>query len=138
MLPQDIGYFIKVIDDKIKASATAGLKSYGLTFTQSRVLSYLRDRGGQATQKEIQTFLEVSHPTVVGLIARMEQAGFVSSQMDEKDNRNKIVRLETKADSIGDRLDECMAQNESRLLDGLTEAEVAELRRLLSKVYKNL
>ena len=78
MLKNDVGYLIKSINDKLKVRADAELKKYHLTMSQSRVLIYLRSRGGQATQKEIETFLDVAHPTVVGLVSRMEQNGYVT------------------------------------------------------------
>ena len=73
-----IGCLLKMITDKIKMRADADLAQQGLTLTQSRVLGYLDRSGGQATQKEIEGFLQVSHPTVAGVIGRMEQKGFVS------------------------------------------------------------
>ena len=63
-----IGCLLKMITDKIKMRADADLAQQGLTLTQSRVLGYLDRSGGQATQKEIEGFLQVSHPTVAGII----------------------------------------------------------------------
>ena len=73
-----IGCLLKMITDKIKIQADANLAQHDLTLTQSRVLGYLARNGGTATQKEIEGFLQVSHPTVAGVIGRMEQKGFVS------------------------------------------------------------
>ena len=68
MPKKDVGYLIKYINDKLKVKADAELKQYNLTLTQSRVFAFLNSCGGQATQKEIEVFLEVSHPTVVGIV----------------------------------------------------------------------
>lgn len=86
-----IGCLLKMITDKIKMRADANLAQQGLTLTQSRVLGYLNHNGGQATQKEIEGFLQVSHPTVAGIIGRMEQNGFVYCWLDPADKRSKIV-----------------------------------------------
>lgn len=59
-----IGCLLKMITDKIKIQADANLAQHDLTLTQSRVLGYLARSGGTATQKEIEGFLQVSHPTV--------------------------------------------------------------------------
>ena len=61
-----IGCLLKMITDKIKIQADANLAQHDLTLTQSRVLGYLARNGGTATQKEIEGFLQVSHPTVAG------------------------------------------------------------------------
>ena len=80
-----IGCLLKMITDKIKIQADANLAQHDLTLTQSRVLGYLEQNGGIATQKEIEGFLQVSHPTVAGVIGRMEQKGFVSCRADPAD-----------------------------------------------------
>ncbi|MGN0133297.1 MAG: MarR family winged helix-turn-helix transcriptional regulator, partial [Anaerotignum sp.] len=116
-----VGYLIKVIHEKIKVKADADLKRHNLTLTQSRVLIYLTERGGEATQKEIETFMEVSHPTIVGILSRMEQNGFLTTWMDSENKRNKIVRLTEKALSTGKEITSFIAQNENEMLVSLTD-----------------
>ena len=77
-----IGYQFKIINDRIKARADADLKTHDLTLTQTRVLGFLAESGGQATQKEIEADLQVSHPTVVGIISRHRTAKFLRSLLD--------------------------------------------------------
>lgn len=134
---KDVGYLIKSINDKLKIKADADLKRYELTFTQSRVFAYLQENGGQATQKEIETFLDVSHPTVVGIVSRMEQNGYVTCWKD-KDNRNKIVKLTQKAQSLGMDMEKHMQENEKHLLAPLTTEEAERLREMLLAIVENL
>ncbi|MGN0157644.1 MAG: MarR family winged helix-turn-helix transcriptional regulator [Brotaphodocola sp.] len=138
-MPQkDIGYFIKNINDKLKVKADADLKHYNLTLTQSRVLTFLYSKGGSATQKEVEEYLEVSHPTVVGIISRMEQNGHVVCWMDQADKRNKIVRLSEQSESIGAEMEQRMLFSEQRMLASLSNEEIAQLRKMLMVIYKNL
>lgn len=138
MPKKDVGYLIKNINDKLKVKADADLKRYNLTFTQSRVVAFLKSRGGQATQKEIEIYLEVSHPTVVGIVSRMEQNSFVKSQIDKKDMRNKIVKLTAKAEALGTDMEHNIYETERNLLASLSEDDVAHLREMLLVIYKNL
>ena len=69
MSEKDIGYLIKNINDRLKAKADADLKRYNITLAQSRIFAFLNGKGGQATQKEIEIFLEVSHHNVVGIVS---------------------------------------------------------------------
>ena len=138
MQKRDIGYLIKNIHDKLKAKADADLKHYHLTLAQSRVLAYLHSNGGQATQKEIEVFLEVSHPTVVGIVSRMEQNGHVTSRIDEQDKRNKIVKLTEAAEALGTDMEHDISANEQKMLDSLSDADAQRLREMLLAVYKNL
>lgn len=137
MLKSDVGYLIKSINDKLKVRADAELKQYHLTMSQSRVLVYLRSRGGQATQKEIETFLDVAHPTVVGLVSRMEQNGYVTCWPCE-DGRNKYVKLTPQAEVIDKDMRENMQANEQMLLSPLSPEDRERLRDLLLIVAEHL
>ena len=133
-----IGYQFKIINDRIKASADADLKTHDLTLTQTRVLGFLAESGGQATQKEIEADLQVSHPTVVGIISRMEQKGFLCTWTDPMDRRNKIVRLTDKAIKLDREIDATVAMQDEMLLRGLSEQQVDELRNCLARIVRNL
>lgn len=134
---KDVGYLIKSINDKLKVKADADLKRYNLTFAQSRVFAYLQEKGGQATQKEIEVFLGVSHPTVVGIVSRMEFNGYVTCWQDE-DKRNKNVKLTAKARSLGMDMEQHMLENERHLLAPLNEADAAQLKQMLIQIYNHL
>ena len=138
MPEKDIGYLLKNINDKLKVKADADLKEHHLTLTQSRVLAFLHAKGGSATQKEIEVFLEVSHPTVVGTVTRMEQNGHVITWLDAADKRNKIVKMTARAEAIGKDMEQRIFDNERRMLSSLTEAETEQLRKMLFTIYKNL
>ena len=135
---KDIGYLIKNINDKMKVKADADLKRYNLTLAQSRVLAFLNSRGGQATQKEIEIFLEVSHPTVVGIVSRMEHNGHVVSRMDEKDKRNKIIELTQLALEMGADMERNIKRNEEKMLSSLSASDAERLRDMLTTIYNNL
>lgn len=137
MLKSDVGYLIKRINDKLNVKADAELKQFNLTMSQCRVFLYLSSRGGQGTQKEIETFLGVSHPTVVGLVSRMEQNGYVVCWPCE-DGRNKNVKLTPKAEDIDKDMKKNMQANEQKLLEPLSPEESEKLRDLLLKVVEHL
>ena len=130
-----IPYLLKITTDKIRTEADAHLRSINLTMTQSRVLAFIVDHGGTVTQKEIEDFLQVAHPTVVGIVSRMEKNGFLSCSYERV---SKIVSLTDSARAAGEDMVRNMAQHDAVLLKGLSDPEADELRRLLLKVYQNL
>lgn len=138
MSQKDIGYLIKNINDKLKVKADADLKHSKLTLTQSRVLAFLDSKGGQATQKEIEVYLEVSHPTVVGIISRMQKNGHLRCWVDETDRRNKVVALTEQARSFGEEMEQKIVANEKMLLASLSEDDVKKLKQMLLVMYNNL
>lgn len=137
-MPQkDVGYLIKNIHDKLKAKADADLTRYGLTYAQSRVFAFLNSRDGQATQKEIELFLNVAHPTVVGIVSRMQQNGYVTCWQDE-DRRNKNVKLTQKAEAIGIDMEQHILETEKDLLSPLSAEDAARLKEMLSAICDHL
>ena len=136
-MKNDVGYLIKRINDKLAARADAELKQFNLTMSQCRVFLYLSSRGGQATQKEIETFLDVAHPTVVGLVSRMEQNGYVTCWPCE-DGRNKNVKLTEQAEALDKDMQENMHASEEMLLAPLSPEDREHLRDLLLTVAEHL
>lgn len=137
MLKKDVGFLIKSINDKLTVKADAELKQHHLTMSQCRVFLYLSSRGGQATQKEIETYLDVSHPTIVGLVSRMEQNGYVMCWPCE-DGRNKNVKLTPQAEAIDKDMQKNMQTSEQMLLAPLSPTEREQLKELLLVVAEHL
>ena len=85
------GYLLKIITDVLVRESNHMLKKQDLTWAQSRLIGFLSRNGGECTQKELESFLEVSHPTVVGIVSRMEQNGFVTCRIDASE-RTSVIR----------------------------------------------
>lgn len=138
MNENNIGFLLKQITDKMRTKADADMKCSGLTYSQFLVLGFIMESGGETSQKEIEDFLGVAHPTVVGLVTRLTAKGFVESSTDKKDRRSKRVRITEKAKQLA----ECVCSKESEaervLTDGLNADEKEELKRLLRIVYGNV
>lgn len=133
-----VGYQFKIIDERIKVRADEDLKRHDLTLTQTRVLGFLIEMGGRTTQKEIEDDLQVSHPTVVGLVSRMEQKGFLTTRTDPMDRRNKLVELTEKAKMLEEAIDMTVEQHDRELLQGFSEQEIDTLKRFLDRIIHNL
>lgn len=138
MAAKDVGGFIKSIDERLKARVDADFKRYNLTLSQGFVLTFLCEKGGRATQKEIEERLDVSHPAVVGIVSRMEQNGHVTTWMDSRDRRNKIVQLTPEAEASGEEIDMHRKQWEQTMLKGFSPEETTQFLNMLQRVYDNL
>lgn len=132
-----IGYLIKSINDKLKIKADEDLKSHNLTLSQSRIVLLLSKKHGGATQKDIEDELGVSHPTVVGLVSRMEQNGIVYTFFDNK-SRSKIVKLTEQAIPLSKDMEETISKSENEMLNGLSYSEIDQIEKSLKIILKNL
>lgn len=122
----------------MKVSADASFKEKDLTFAQTRVLEYVISKGGNTTQKSIEDYLEVSHPTVVGIVSRMEKSGYLVCHVDKEDKRNKIVEVTERAVCVSQELETGKTAQEEKLLKGLTKEEIETLYRILCVIRKNV
>lgn len=103
------------------------------------MLSILAEsKSADITQKDLEEALEVSHPTMVGIISRMEAGGFVVCHQDANDRRNKIVLMTEKAIAVGNNIEKVIESNENEMLKLLSDSERKELTRMLSLIINNL
>ena len=135
---QDLGPLLKQISDRLKAAADENMARQGLTISQARLLGFVGRSGGSVMQRDIEGFLSVSHPTVVGIVSRLEKKGFVSCRTDECDRRNKLVSLTEKTEEMWEQLRAEMAEEERWLVRGLSQEEEDTLLALLRRILANL
>lgn len=139
MKHNNTGFYIKRISDYIEADANKALEQYGITYSQARVLSFLiKSQDKVIIQKDIEEFLELKHPTVIGILQRMEAKGIIVSSVDPQDKRQKIITLTDSAFELEKRIADHVEDAEQRMAEGMTKEELDEIKRLLHKVYKNI
>lgn len=137
MKKKSIGGMIKYISDKVRQKADNNLKDHNVTLSQVRVLNFLWRQNGSCSQKQIEDFLQVSHPTVVGLVSRMEQSGYIQTSVSPDDKRNKIVTVTDSGMSLACELCRYMEDIDKRMLVGLTDEQQAQLADMLYIVAQN-
>ena len=134
----EIGYLVHKIDTKIKANMDQELSRHDLTFSQSLVIHLLRLNGGQLSQKALQDLMKVSHPTVVGLVQRLENNGYVKTEIDENDKRYKIVTLCDIADEFKKDMMRSKERFDKKMFQDLPQEKLDELYQILQKMYENI
>ena len=134
----EIGYLIHKIDTKIKANMDQELSRHDLTFSQSQVIHLLRLNSGQLSQKALQDLMKVSHPTVVGLVQRLESNGYVKTEIDENDKRYKIVTLCDIADEFKKDMMRSKERFDKKMFQDLPQEKLDELYQILQKMYENI
>lgn len=137
-MKKDVTYLLKKINDKFKLKVDAHLKTFDLTVSQAKVLHFIGHCSGFTTQKQIEEFLEVSHPTVVGLLSRLEKSGYIECGYDESHGKNKTVRQTEKAVKFSHTMYDFFVRANNDLVKGLSKEEQEELERLLCILYENV
>lgn len=129
---------IKQINDGMLILVNRNLREWNLTFSQMQVLSTIRHMGGSATQRSLEKALQVSHPTITGLVSRLEKNHFVSTATDPKDRRNKIVTLTDLAEKYRLSMEKSRPEKEALMLDGLSPEDTEALKKYLLIIRSNI
>ena len=135
-----LGAKIKCLGGRLDQQMNEMFRQWQLTAAQAQILFYLYHRqqeAGPVNIRALSRWLRQSHVTVLGVIDRMEQKGFVRTETDPKDKRSRCILLtdrahQAKAD-IGARF---RAANEA-LVRGFTPEEQAALGRMMDRLLEN-
>lgn len=138
-MKQPLGFILKQIHDKFQKDLNLLNKKEDITASQSVVLWNLyRHSDKITTQKQLQEHLQLAHPTVIGLLKRLEEKGLVEISTNQDDKRCRNISLTqtalAKQEEIRKRRETC----EKIICKGMSEEEVETLRRLLGIVLNNL
>lgn len=132
-----IGFWVFTAAHAIEASMNETLAPAGITFRQCQILGALAVHG-EVAQGELAEMLRVEPSAVVRLLDRMERDGWIERTGDPADRRRKIIRPTGQAEPIWNTILENVRQGRAKALAGMTDDEVADLRRLLRKLVENI
>ena len=97
------------------------------------------DRAGEVVYpKDIEQRFHLTHPTVSGLLARLEAKGFIVCTPDPDDRRCKRVSATEKAEQCHLRIRDTFHALEQETLQNFSPEEVQTLLRLLDRAIENL
>ena len=133
------GSLIKQIHDELEKQGNNAMRPQGLTMAQLGVLLALYGaEGKQLPLKELEGILHVAQSTTAGIVARLEQKGFVEGCGSANDRRIKMVRITESGLLCCQEAERSMEAAEGNLLSALTETERAIFQALLRKVRDSL
>ncbi len=110
------------------------LKPLGLSQARWRTLLHLSLASEPVTQAELAARLGVEEPTLVNLLHRLEEAGWVKRVNSAQDRRCKTVKLQPRARRVIDRIDSTANQLRHELLTGISPGELQACVRVLEKI----
>lgn len=119
-------------------SMTNALATMELTAAQGLIMGYLAHRKEPPCPRDIEEAFHLSHPTVSGLLSRMEKKGFIEMRPDETDRRCKRIHILSKGHQCHALMHQTIAENEARVVQGFTEAEKEQFARLLQRAIDNM
>ncbi len=138
----EIPFLVRAIHNQIKtviSRGDPGTDKRPQSQLQGGILGYIyHHQDSPVYQKDLEREFGISGATASNTLQVMEKNGLVIRRIQEKDARLKRIQLTEEAAVGHARMESYMRTLESRMLEGMTEGEVAELTRLLHFLKGNL
>lgn len=109
-----------------------------LTAAQGRLMGYLAMRETPPCPRDIEEEFQLSHPTVSGLLSRLEKKGFITFRPDEDDRRSKRIYISPKGRACNETMYRILQENEVKMVRDFTEEEQAQFASLLERAIANM
>ena len=136
-----IGYEIRTIHNLIGIHVRYHMDQImpDLTPMQRWIICFLHgNQEKDIYQKDIEEEFDISRATATNLLQLMEKKKLIVRQPVAHDRRIKKILLTQKAVDCQEKARQDMQQTEEILTQGMSEEEVAQLKRLLVQMHKNI
>jgi MarR family transcriptional regulator for hemolysin len=134
---QSVGYWSHMVSRAFERALNEELKPHGITLRQCQVLGWLA-LDGELTQSQLADRLRIEPPTLVRILDRMEDAGWIARHADPEDRRKKLIRATRRVKPVWERIRECIRTVRAKALEGIAPEDVQTTRRVLQQMHGNL
>ena len=132
------GRLLRILHWCTDQSMTHALEAMELTSAQGRIMGFLAHRTQPPCPKDIEEEFQLTHPTVSGLLTRLEKKEFIEILPDDQDRRCKRIHLRPKGWECMENMHQVIQTNETRLVEGFTEEEQAQFADFLKRAITNM
>ena len=133
-----LGYLIRVAEKCRAQAMTNALASMELTAAQGQIMSFVAHRAEPPCARDIEEAFQLTHPTVSGLLSRLEQKGFIELRPDPKDRRCKRIYVLPRGLELHETMHQTINFTEEQLMQGFTEEEKEQFAAFLQRAIDNL
>ena len=143
-MEEELSYGLKIaiIDRTFKRMMDKWASDMGLTFAQIRVLkeiSEMEEQGiSEINQKDLEKNEKVSHPTMTGILQRLESKGFVKCCPSEIDKRLKKISCTDQSKNMFKKLDAKDYQVFHEMCKGFSQEEITMLNSFFYRMIANI
>jgi MarR family transcriptional regulator for hemolysin len=133
-----IGYWLCITAAAMQEALNEELSRHGITYRQFQVLGWLVHDGDDMTQADLACRMRIEPPTLVGLLDRMEQQGWITRVNCPGDRRKKIVRVAPAAEDVWEMMVAALVRVRERALCKLSSDQSDALKEMLQTIHETL
>lgn len=129
---------LKMLHFCTNQAITNALAEMDLTAAQGHVLAYLAHHPEAPCPRDLEEVFHLSHPTVSGLLARLEKKEFIAIRPDGQDKRCKRIYILPKGEACNQTMRQHIQSIEGQLVQDFSEEEQKQFARLLDRAVANM
>ena len=114
------------------------LETMDLTAAQGHIMAYLAHAQQPPCPRDLEAEFHLTHPTVSGLLSRLEQKGFLQLRTDPEDRRCKRIYVLEKGMQCHEVMHRTIQENERLMTEGFTPEEKEVFSDLLQRAIRNM
>ena len=134
----NFGYLVRILHWCTHQSMDNALETMELTAAQGHVMAYLAHAQNPPCPRDVEAEFHLTHPTVSGLLSRLDQKGFFELKTDPEDRRCKRIYVLEKGIKCHEVMHQTILANEQRMTEGFTEEEREIFSDLLQRAIRNM
>jgi len=131
---EQIGMVLGEVSRSWRAKLDERLRPLGLSQSRWMVLLHLSRRGDGVVQKALAEWMGIEGPTLVRILDRMTEDGWIERRESPSDRRSKTVHLTPQSRAIIEQISAVAAQLRGELLADIPEAELEACMRVLLQI----
>ena len=132
------GHLARILHWCARQSMGNALEKMELTAAQGRIMGFLAHTQSPPCPRDLEEEFQLSHPTVSGLLSRLEQKGFIELRTDPDDRRCKRIYVLPKGRECQELMHNTIMENEKRIVQGFTPEEQEQFAQLLQRAITNM
>jgi MarR family multiple gene transcriptional regulator MgrA len=109
-----------------------------LTSSQGHIMGFLAHQKTAPCPKDVEEAFHLSHPTVSGLLARLEKKGFIELRTDPVDRRCKRIYVLEKGKQCQQSMRNTIEAIENRMVSDFSEEEQIQFAAFLERAIANM
>ena len=132
------GHFARILHGCIDQAINSDLEEMELTASHGRIMGFLSRQQTPLCPRDLEEAFHLSHPTVSGLLYRLEQKGFLQLRTDPEDRRCKRIYILPKGVQVHQRMHDTIRGIEERMVQDCTPEERQQFAELLQRANHTL
>ena len=132
------GFLVRILHWCSSNAMDNAMGELELTGAQGHIMAYLAHTKTPPCPRDLEAEFHLTHPTVSGLLSRLEQKGFVELRTDPEDRRVKRIYVLEKGRQCHEVMHQTILDNEQRIVAGFTLEEQELFSEFLQRAIRNM